>query len=387
MKKRRAQVSPLTTIFIISIVLAVGVFLWSFTASISQVLRMHGTEELNDRIKVLRSRISADYVFYPAGEARLRNIGNEPIVVYRLIVYNNGSLIWDSGIQEIARINIGKTKLIRFSCPGCKEGDPILLVVYYTPEEFYNTNNPKYLKSLYQIDVLKVASFTAEPPRAASSGGFCPLPEGNWSLVDFVDPKESGASSTLTRYIKVKLPDASTQDQIRVRVTVSELEGSDTAWGEKTVPSESNIEQVITLNRDGLTYPIRVNIESVTPDWTIIQSEWRMDRTRGHYYCGSWSAHVDYVKLLWNKADKWLVEAFVKVFYSKTGWCTFRGRFNITVKIYDCHGSKIAEGNTIVDIEIPPSNSGYWDEESILIYPTVSMFDVYRIDVEVEKVG
>ena len=125
----------------------------------------------------------------------------------------------------------------------------------------------------------------------------------------------------------------------------------------------------------------------MTPDWTIIQNEWRMDRIRGYYYCGSWSAHVDYIKLLWNKADRWLVEAFVKVYYSKTGWCTFQGRFNITVKIYDCHNDKIAEGYTTVNIEMPPSNSGYWDEESILIYPKVSMFDVYRIDVEVEKIG
>ncbi|MCD6341866.1 MAG: hypothetical protein J7L83_03315, partial [Thaumarchaeota archaeon] len=61
--------------------------------------------------------------------------------------------------------------------------------------------------------------------------------------------------------------------------------------------------------------------------------------------------------------------------------------FNIRVKIYDCHNEKIAEGYTTVNIEMPPSNSGYWDEESILIYPKVSMFDVYRIDVEVEKVG
>ena len=109
MREKRAQVSLLTTIFIISIVLAVGFFLWNFTASLSQVLRIQGTEELNDKLKLLRARISTDYVFYPAGEARLRNIGNEPIVVYRLIVYNNGSLVWDSGISEIARMGIGRT--------------------------------------------------------------------------------------------------------------------------------------------------------------------------------------------------------------------------------------------------------------------------------------
>ena len=170
---RKALSSLVSVALILSVVVPVGIFLLSYSQGISNVIRQQEKEDVNEKILLLRSAISADYVFFPGEKAIIRNIGKEPIVIFRLIVYKNGELVWDSGIDKIAEIPVKKIKLLRFQCPTCTRNDSILLTVYYIPSRLFDENNPQLIKPLSEVHLYKIASFPAEQPRQGVLSNVC----------------------------------------------------------------------------------------------------------------------------------------------------------------------------------------------------------------------
>lgn len=370
-KASRGVTSLLSLVIIVAIVLTTGIYLWSYLEGITLVKRNKLLEELNAEALVLRSAIAADYAIYPGGEAYIRNIGTEPVVIARIITYRNSTIVWDTGIREILHLQVGELGTIRFNCPGCSEDDPITLVIYYVPEALFNPDNPVEIRPLSDVEIFKVTSIKVEQPES-SSGGRCPIPDGDWVWIDYVDPKEKSLS-TLSNYVKLKLPKASRTDTINIKVIVTSLSDSVSTSGQATVQSESNEEVWVNTHSYGLHYPLLIHVDALTPGWQVIQRDWRL----GSYRYGSRGAHIDYVKLLWNLANQHLVEAYVSVYYYRTsGW------YRITVRIYDCYDELISQGSFTRYISV---SGGLWEQQSILLQPHVSMFDVYRVEVEVER--
>ncbi len=372
------QLTLLSIIIISGMVIGIGMGLWGLVSSISDILRTDAASKVSDNIMVLRSHISADYVYYPPGEVMLRNTGKWNIVVFRLVVYNNGTLVWDSGIRNHATIPVGETANLRFNCPGCEPGDPILITVHYIPEPLFNPDDPRLLKPTPDVLIYKVASFKAERAVFGGRAG-CPVPE-NWLMIDFMDPLEDENSWTrnrLTPNVKIRVPDSSNETEVRIRMRVEELMGGDVGVGEKDIITGLPGDWVIHLDENWLQYPLRITINPVTEGWTILQREWVLGIEGGVIRP---DARPSYIKLLWNRSNKYLVEAFVKMLFTKSG------RYVLTITIYDCNGDVASIGRTTVDIDLG-RDAAMWSEHSILLQPSVSIFDAYRIELEVVRVG
>ena len=371
---RKVAISSIVAIAIIlSVIVPVGIYFFSYSQSISNVIRQQEKENVNEKLLLLRSLISADYVFFPGEKALIRNIGEEPVVIFRLIVYNNGTPIWDSGISKIAEIPVKETGLISFECPGCRAGDSILLTVYYIPSELFDEKNPELVKPLSEVQIYKVRSFPVEVPKQGVISGVCGAPT-QWSLVNFMDPVETYDFSVndfvLTEYVKIQPFDSNTMDTIDIKLRTTSPTGSKES-GVVSIPTRSDTELWIESNSQGARHPIDVEIIPVTPGWTVLPLKWEFGEDYG--------ALIDYVKLTWTKISLRLVEAIVNVIFTDTG------SYNIRVEIFDCRGNKIATGSRNVVVEVPIG--AILQSFSIRLDRQVPILDTYYVKVSITNVS
>ena len=366
--KERGQSNILTITIVVAIVIGIGLFLFGLISSYYGIYRYKSTEEVNAELLVLRSLISADYVFY--GDAYLRNIGKEPVVIFRLIVFNNGTPIWDSGIREMLKLDVGELGKISYQCPSCREGDSITLQVHYIPEKLYDPSSPELINPTSDVVLFRVASFPVEE-YSLGMAGRCPT-QSNWVWVDFVDPVEEGQNGALSRIVKLRLSKASTLKDITLHVRLKDSDDRSTE-GSRTLPSMSDVDEIIEMqSAGGLKYPARVFLNVEDPNWTLIQNQW--------YFGRDATAYVDLVKILWNSFNYRLIEVFAKVFHLDGG------TYKVDVKIYDCEDRLIAEGSSIKEVYLG-GGPGVWEEYSISLNSNPLISDVYRVEVNVVDIS
>ena len=363
-RKLYGVVSVATLTIVLSIVVGVGIFFMLYMSGVSNIIRISEQKQVNEKILMLRSVLSADYAYYPSGKVMLRNIGREDLVVFRLITYLNGSLVWDSGIKEIARIKSGESKLVSFECPGCRKNDPILLAVYYFPSILLH--EPNQVKPLDEIEVYKVLSITVNPPREGALSIFCPTPS-LWTIIDMVDPIEGDDLQTLTDHVRILPSDSPVESMIRIRVDVSSG-GTARSSGPVNIPSKSDTDLWIDANSEGLSHPIKVTINSLQEGWVIIPDTYELNNDYG--------ARVDYVKISWNPISKRIMETYINIFYVE------EGTYGISVEIYDCEGNLRASGYKEVEISNVPL-AGLFLRESLLIEPIIPILEAYVIKVSI----
>ncbi|MCX7796955.1 MAG: hypothetical protein N2380_10640, partial [bacterium] len=284
------------------------------------VYRAKALEEFNAEVLVLRSLISADYVIYPGGEAYIRNIGKEPIVIFRLITLRNGEVVWDSyqvhGVREISLIDVGKMEKIYFECPRCDRDDLVVLQVHYMPVKLYDPSNPELINPTSDVLLFRVASFKAEELKVAP-GMICPISD-KWAWVDYVNPEESG--QTIRNILRVKFSRASELENVLLYARLVDRDG-DVAEGEKMVPSISSGEETIELtSQSSLEYPAEIALSIETPNWTLIQNRWILKRDV--------TAYVDKVMLTWSPYTFRLTGAFITINYKDDG------QYKIVVRVY-----------------------------------------------------
>ncbi len=332
---RQAQSNLLVVTIVAAIIIGVGLFMWGLLSGYAAVNRVKAMEEVNAEVLVLRSLITADYVIYPGEEAYIRNIGKEPVIIFRLITLRNGHIVWDSfqeyGVREISRIDVGYVARISFDCPGCSQDDLVVLQVHYLPVQLYDPSNPELINPTSDVILFRVASFKAEKLTVAP-GSICEIPSRwNWIWADYVEPVEE--LGRVSNKLKIKFSRASTEENVLLHVRLYDREG-DIAEGEKIVPSVSSGEETIDLAaQSSLEYPVEVNLNIENANWTLIQNQWifRNDTT----------ATVNKIILVWSPYTFRLTSALVTVKYRDDG------EYLVGVKAYDCNGMLIAEGQTI----------------------------------------
>ncbi|MEM3905719.1 MAG: hypothetical protein QXZ17_02455, partial [Nitrososphaerota archaeon] len=209
----------LATVIILALVLSAGIGLWAFLSSYAGIWRQEKIEKVSEQALVLRSKIGADYVYFPdkvhvgggRGLMMLRNVGSVPIVVFRTLTIRNGTIVHDTGIEELMRLDVGQYQQYEFVCPAslCREGDPIIVQVHYVPADLFNPSDPRLIKPDYETVLFKVESFKADPPSYGLSSG-CVIPTENWVLVEVVDPKETNEFGTMADVIKLRVLNSST---------------------------------------------------------------------------------------------------------------------------------------------------------------------------------
>jgi len=358
-------------------VVAAGIMFWALFSSYAAATEIEQSEKLNENMLVLRSMVSADYVTYPDNIAVLRNIGSEPVVVFRMIVRVNGTEVWDSGISNLGKINVGELRAFRFLCPGCfaHENEPVILEVFYMPEELFNRVNPASLKPTSKVILFRVNSFPIENLKLKITRGVCETPQGNWTWVDFMDPFEaSGTEGTLTQWIRLRFPEASSNSTIKIKIGVNNLVENDVI----TVYKVSQWVQADTNNRK---YPVTIKIIPESPNWSIPQREWYLGAYKWH---GSVRAYVDFVKLFWSRFNYRVYQAFVKVFHRESG------TYLITVRLVcktDSGSRVVAEGSLIRDVSLG-WGSGAYEDYIVKLSPHPSMlYGFNRVEVYVTKLS
>lgn len=366
----------ISVVMLAGFVIAVGIFSWSFLSSYASLSRLEGGERLNEDMTMLRSMISADYVLWPEGLAWLRNVGTEDVVVMRLMVYDSGGrLRWSSEMGPIYRedaigeyvLRVNEKGLYRFVCTTCDPEKPVMLNVYYIPVKLLS----EATKTNPETMLFQVKSFRSEGTEwGYLGGGVAPQCYGyfqgkNWTWVDYVDPEETSiAYGSLSENIRVRFAKASEIDYIRVRVGVASLR-------ENTVISMSGSHQVVKADTGGRTYPITLRIESVMDNWVLPQREWYFDRLSSYRTC------VELIKLFWNTFNYRVYGVYTTVYHGSSG------NYNITAVLKDCTGNVISRG-WLVRTGV---SSGSYEDYMIRIYPYPSMFDVWRVEVYVQKIS
>jgi len=370
----RGQSDLVSMLIISAIVVSAGIALWAFYSGYASATRLAAQEEVNRELSVLRSMISADYVLCPRGEALIRNIGKEAVVVFRLIVYKNGELIWDSlqyyGIENLAEMDIGDIAYLRFVCPtSYSKDDVVMFQVHYTPKSLFDPSL-KLIELSSDVILFKVANFKVEEFSPALASKTCPDESPNWVWIDFVNPEESPPNGDLGHRIGIRLPEASSVFMMSLKVTVEGESGSRSATASLVSISEET--QWINVDMSGLRHPVNITFEVSSPeDSSIHQQSWYFDAIDTSY--------VNYVQLTWNRLDERLVGAYVSVFHK------ISGTYNVRVRVIDCFGDRVLEGNLTKDVYV--GAAGRWEEYYITFSSGEAMSNVRRIEVYVEDLS
>ncbi|MEM2237747.1 MAG: hypothetical protein QXR26_03255 [Candidatus Caldarchaeum sp.] len=374
MKLNKGLSDAIGIVIVTSVILVVGIGLWSLLNSYTGVTRNEEVRRLGDQAMVLRSNIGADYVFYPdrvyglgRGVISVRNVGREPVVVFRMLTINNGSIVSDTGITELARIRPDEFREIYFSCPAdvCREGDPITVQVHYIPESLFNPSNPELSKHDSGVILFKIASFEAKPS-IVSSGAACSLNADNWVIVELVDPKEDNIYGQTTDFVKIRVLNASAVlPSYDFNVFVNDGNGVE-ATGFISVTGPLPQEVYVQLDTGGLAQPLNVRIVSATPGLAVVPVDWQFPNSFGNY--------IDYTKLRIDLTRYRLDEVILSSgFYEN-------GLYEFIVEIYDCRGVLISSGRLAVNVTVG-SLAGYFEQYSIVLSPPVNIFDIGFIRV------
>lgn len=373
----RAQSDVISIAIISAIIVAAGIALWAFYSGYASVARISAQEEVNKELSVLRSMISADYVLCPQGIARIRNIGKEPVIIFRLIVYKNGEMIWDSlqayGIKKLAEVNVSDVSDVSFTCPArYSTEDVVTLLVHYAPKLLFDPS----LELIYESsDVLlfKIANFRIEEASIALVEEACPDISRNWAWIDFVNPEEAPPDGDLHQRIGVRIPKVSNISReftMSLRVNVKGASGLKSAIVSGIRASDET--QWINIDMSGLRHPVTITFEAIYPDdLNVLQQTWYFDAIETSY--------VNYVQLIWNNLDEKLVGAYVSVFHR------ISGTYNVTVRIIDCFGNVVSEGSLIKDVHV--GAAGRWEEYYVTFRSGEIMSNIRRIEVYIEDLS
>lgn len=349
---------------ITAMVIGVGLALFSLLSSYSEVSRLKSLEEVNDEILVLRSSISADYVF--GGNAYIRNTGKEPVVIFRLIVLNNGTLVWDSGVKKIMELGVGELDRVTYECPACRDSDTLVLQVHYIPSKLYDPSNPELSKPTSDVVLFRVASFPVERV-TLGLGGACPV-TSNWIWADFLDPVEEDIDGGLSNVLKVRLSKASVSKEVTLHVMVNDLNGN-SAEGSKTLLSMSNVDEIVELRSSNeLRYPVSIDLSIEDQGWNIIPMKWYFGREE--------TAYVDLVKILWDSLSYRVLGVFVKAYHDDGGI------YNVTVKMYNCYDELAAYGSSEKEVE-----AYIWEEYNVALNSNPVITDIYVIEINIVDVS
>lgn len=375
--KRKAQSDLISTVVISAVILVAGIALWVFFSGYAFMTRLSAQEEVDKELKVLRSAISADFVLCPRGEALIRNIGKEPVVIFRLIVLKNGEVTWDSfkvhGIKALSRLDIGgvSNPPVRFVCPTIHSKEDVVTVQFhYIPESLFNPSYPELIDPTPDVLLFRVATFKVEETSPLRLNKVCHDIPTNWAWIDFVDPEDSPPYGSLGQRIGLRLPEASNTLLINLKVEVKGSSGTRSATG--SVISISEETQWINIDLRGLRYPVTIRFETnSSEDMNVLQNEWYFDAMDNSY--------VNYVKLLWNRLDEKVVGSYVSVFHR------ISGTYRVVVKLIDCNNEETAVGYLEKDVVV--GAAGRWEEYAIAFSSSETMSNVRRIEVFVEDIS
>lgn len=377
---KRGLSEIVSTVILAAFILSVGIFTWNFLSGYITISRLEGYEELNENSIILRGMISADYVLWPEGLAWLRNIGTEDIVIVRLVVYDSeGRLRWSSKIGPIYRedkaeehvLRSNEVGLYRFVCPACNHNEPVTLNIYYVPTKLLSEENT--IETNPETMLFQVKSFKSEEAQWGYLGGgsspqcYLYFQGKNWAWVDYVDPEESLISTgRLSENIRIRLPKASAIDNIRIKIGV-------TNPGENVVASMSEGHQVVKADTSGVTYPQTIKIISSTQNWEIPQREWYFHRLSTP---SSTYSSVELIKLFWNTFNYRVYSVYATVYHG------YSGNYKVKAVLKDCNGAVISQGELVRS----SVSSGY-EDYMVRVYPYPLMFDVWRVEVYVERIS
>lgn len=370
----RAQSDLISIVIISAVIIAAGITLWALYSEYASATRLSAQEEVNKELSILRSVISADYVLCPRGEALIRNVGKEPVILFRLIVHKNGELVWDSlqsyGIENLAEIDVGDVGSLRFVCPtSFSKEDVVTLQVHYTPKSLFDPSL-KLIDPSSDVILFRVASFKAEEFSPALVGKTCPDESQNWAWIDFVNPEESPPYGDLGQRIGVRLPEASNVFTMGLRVNVEGA--SDSRFAAASLVSMSEETQWIDIDMSGLRYPVTITFEVIFPGGSNIHQ-------RTWYFDAIDTSYVNYVQLIWNRLDEKLVGSYISVFHK------ISGTYNVVVKVIDCFGNVVSSGNLTKDVYV--GAAGRWEEYYVIFSSSEVMSNVRRIEVYVEDLS
>ncbi|MEM2952567.1 MAG: hypothetical protein QXZ00_07040 [Nitrososphaerota archaeon] len=380
MRGRVGYSDILATVMILAIVLSAGIGIWLFLSSYAGIWRQGEVRKLGDQALILRSNIGAEYAFFPdtmfgsadRGVIMLRNTGREPIVVFRILTIKNGTVVYDTGVYDLARIPVNERSVLTFRCPSgvCSENDRILVQVHYIPEQLYDPNNPALSKPDSETLLFKIATFEASKPHYGLSGG-CTLPTENWLMVEVIDPKEDNIYGSTTDYIKIRVLNASdARDSYIFQVHVKDGLGNE-ATGTASVSGALPQEVYVQLDKSGLQPPLYVWFTSLMPDFTIFPMTWGFPNSFGNY--------IDYSKMRIDLESGRVDEVILSVGFWEDG------DYEITVDIYDCNNVLIARGVLRVSIELGDL-ALYIDQYSVVLSSPVNIFNIWRVEIRTTDV-
>ncbi len=370
-----------STALTLSVVVAIGLGMLGLLSSYSSIGRQEAVQSLNKDQLVLRSALGADYVYFPDwrlpeesgyGVARVRNVGDERITIFRIIVYRNGSLVYDSGIDpsNYVTINVGQAAETYFRCPGCRGGDSILVTAHYLPTALIDPDSPRSIEPLIRTELFKVAAFDASVPRAGF-GEVCPVTE-EWIFVELVDPRETvfleDGRLVFMVVDEVKLRLLLASDRVldtSIRVNVLDEYGN-SASGTIPVAGELPVEIRVPVTGEPLRYPLTVTIES--EEYTVLPRIWRFN-VQGDILA------PDYAKINLDSLNR-LATSFLVSAYA-----TDQASVQVVLRLQDCFGSYAAQGKVYLDFD-PRGEMYQVSQGSYHLNPLISLQNIYEVSID-----
>ncbi|MEM0440168.1 MAG: hypothetical protein QW463_01015 [Candidatus Caldarchaeum sp.] len=372
MKSKKGLSEIVGLAIVTAVVVVMGIGLWYYLLSHISIVQSNELFEVGGQALLLRSNIGADYVFYPDrvygagfGTVMVRNLGQEPVVVFRILTINNGTVVADTGIGELARIPVGGYRQFMFECPTavCKVGDPITVQVHFTPELLFNPRDPRLKEHYSETQLYKISSFTAVPS-ITGTGAICTIGTAHWIMVELVDPKEDTIHGHATDFVKIRVLNASIVSP-SYQLAIEVIDGNgDMATGFVTVNGSLPQEVYVRLNRSGLVPPFTVHIYSQDPRFTVLPLDWKFPNSFGNF--------IDYTKLRIDLTRFTLDEVILSMGFYESG------EYEILVEIYDCNGRLATSGSLRFNITVG-SLAGYFEQYSVVLRPPISIFDIGTI--------
>lgn len=391
-RRARGDSDVVSTAIALSMVVAIGISMMILLNSRASITRQEAIEDLNREQLMLRAVLVADYAFFPdpgsgegagVGVVKLRNAGDVPITVFRMIVYRNGSVVSDTGMNPPMLINLGveseagRTEVVRFTCGGCRAEDPILLTVHYVPTALIDPRNPASIDPLYRTMLFKVAEFKPKVPQTQANP-LCAVP-ANWIFLEWVDPVEevrrvgNEIQVVITNVLRFRVTEAS-DPNLAADIEVVVDDGVNQMTGTVRVSPPYPAQYTVELRgrTSTLRYPVTITFSS--PSVAVRPDSWKI-------LTNSTVLYPDYVRLNVDTLNDLVVGLLASAYATDDASATVR------LEAY-CDGEatyRVSSAETALDFEVRETNyvviqsMGYFE-------PTIQMAMLRVVSIDFSDV-
>jgi len=375
-RRKIRAVSAVASAIMAAFVIATGLYVYALSLSWFGISASKASSDIGGLAAMVSSSlmVEAGYDNGTATTLRLRNIGEHPVIVTRVEVFERSpdyDLILVASLPSLGFDNLLELQpeevaiLVAPSCSTCDAGDVAVYRITYLAKSLFDPDQPS--RNIHKARVIEYEiAHTGVAPRK------CEIPPSEWIWMDISDPLQELGSGRLGDEYGLRFVRADSSANVHVTVTIRELHGAHRTYTSPTTTLRSQhyaIQYIDMPNLRSMNFRPPFEVIVSVENWTEIQYRW----VHGSRGAGAGvSAFINTISLVWTEHD----EAAHGVWLSVAA--NYNGAIRVGVTIKDCDGDVVATGQATGTVRANDPKQIYVELDN-----PVSMWDIYEVETYV----